>query len=81
MRRGRIEIIIKLLDVLAMVSLVASDTEQTLFEDRILLVPQGEPETEPLVIVGYSCNAILAPSICPGTSVFVRKVAPSIAIA
>jgi hypothetical protein len=80
MCRGRVEIIIKFFHVLAVVALMACDSKQTLFEDRILLVPEREPETETLVVVRYSCNPILAPSIGARTSVFVRKVTPSIAV-
>ena len=38
--RRRVKIVIQLLDVLAMVALVASNTKETFLEDRIVSIPQ-----------------------------------------
>lgn len=40
MRWGRIEIIVQLLDVFAMVPLMSSDTEEAFLQDTVLSVPQ-----------------------------------------
>jgi len=44
-----VEVEVVLLDVLAVVALVAGDAEQALLEDGVAAVPEGQREAEPLV--------------------------------
>jgi len=58
-----IEIPIKFLDVFTMISLVARYAEQTFFQNVVLTVPEGQGEAKALMIVRYSGDSILTPSI------------------
>jgi hypothetical protein len=78
--RSGVQIVIQFLDVLSMISLMAGDTEQTFFQDRILAVPEGKSKTDTLMIVRNTSDAVLAPPVCTGTSLFMREVTPGITI-
>jgi len=58
------------------ISLVAGQPEQPLFENRIAAVPERQRETQPLVVVGDSRDSILAPAICPQVRLLERKEFP-----
>ena len=62
-RRRAVEVEVVLLDVLAVVALAVGQAEQPLLEDRVLAVPQGQREAEPLLVVGDAGQAVLAPAI------------------
>ena len=79
-RRGGVQIVVQLLDVLAMISLGARHAEKTLFEHAVVLVPQRESKAQPLVVVAEACDAVFAPAVRAGAGLFVRKVRPHIAI-
>jgi hypothetical protein len=49
MGRRAVEVEVVLLDVLAVIALAVGEAEQALLEDRILAVPQGQGEAEPLL--------------------------------
>src|SRR5437867_2506184 len=76
-RRGRIEVEVALLHVLAVVSLRAPESEEALLEDRILAVPEREGETEPPFSVRDAEQSVLAPAVGAAASVIVRKVVPA----
>src|SRR5262249_12545964 len=59
---------------------VAGEPEDPFLQDRVLAVPEGESEAEPLVIVGDAGQAILAPPVGAGSRVIVGKVAPGGAV-
>ena len=63
MRRGAVEIEVIFLDVLPVIALAIGQAEQSLLEDRVLAVPQGDSKTEPLVLVADPGEAILTPVI------------------
>ena len=63
-----------------MISLRASDAKETLLENRVLSIPEGEAKTEPLVIIRDARNSVFAPAICTGPSVFMREMAPCVTI-
>ena len=58
-----VEIVVQLLDVLAMVSLAVSKAEQPFLENRIATVPEGEREAHARLLVTQAGQAILAPTI------------------
>jgi len=58
-----VEVEIILLDVLAVIAFAVGQAEQPFLEDRVLAVPQGERETQPLVVVAETGEASLAPVI------------------
>jgi hypothetical protein len=55
------------------VRLAVGQSEEAFLEDRVLAVPQCEGKAEPLLVVGYSGDAILTPAVCPGTGLFMGK--------
>jgi hypothetical protein len=78
--RGRVEVVVQLLAVLAVVALVAGNAEHALLEDRVLGVPERDGEAEVLVVVGDAREAVLAPAIGARTGVLVREMGPCIAV-
>jgi hypothetical protein len=80
MRRRRIEVVVELLDVLAVVSLAVGQPEQPFLEQRVAAVPQGQREAEVLPVVAETGNAVLAPAIGTAARVLVRQVAPGVAV-
>ncbi len=71
-----IQVEITLFHVLAMISLIAGQTEKAFLQDGIFAVPQGQRETDHLVPVANSTNPVFAPAIGPRVGVFERKVFP-----
>ena len=78
MRRRGIEVVVQLLDVLAMISLGIGQAKQPLLENRIAAVPQGQRQTEMLLIVADARQAVLAPAIGAAAGLFVGEVFPGI---
>jgi hypothetical protein len=62
--RGRaVEVVVILLDVLAVIALGVREAEEAFLEDRVLLVPEREREAEELAVVGYAGDPVLAPEV------------------
>ena len=78
-RRG-IEVVVELLDVLAVVALAVGEAEQALLQDRIAAVPKRQREAEPLLLVGNAGDAVLAPAVGPRARLIVRKILPGVAV-
>src|SRR5918992_2049709 len=80
-RMGRrvVQVVVVLLDVLAVVALAAGQAKQPLLEDRIAAVPERQGEAEILVPVADAGQAILVPTVGPRAGVIVREVAPGVA--
>ena len=78
--RHSVEIIIELLDVLAVIALRVGKAEKPLLEDRILAVPEREPEAEKLAVVAEAGDRILAPAIGAAACLVVADEVPGIAI-
>ena len=75
--RGRgIEVVVALLHILAVVAFRAGQAKETLFQDRIFSIPQGQRKTEPAFPVGNTQQAILTPAIGPAAGLFMREVFP-----
>ena len=78
--RRAVEVEVVLLDVLAVVAFAVREPEEALLQDRVVAVPQGEGEAEPLLVVADTPQAVLAPAIRPGTGVLVGEEVPGIAV-
>src|SRR5881397_3476473 len=78
-RRRRIEVEVVFLHVLAVVRLAVGESEHPLLEDRVLAVPQGHGEAEPLLVVGNPREPVLAPAIRPRASLVMGEVVPGVA--
>jgi hypothetical protein len=78
-RRRRVEVVVILLDVFAVVALVAGESKEPLLEDGILLVPQRDAQAQVLIAVTESTEAVLVPAIGAAPRVIVREVVPRLA--
>jgi hypothetical protein len=78
-RRG-IQIIIELLDVLAVIALAVGQTEQPLLQDRVLAVPQGERQAQALATVADAGDTVLAPAVGARARLAVREILPGLAV-
>src|SRR5262249_10659413 len=72
--------VVELLDVLAVVALVAGEPEQPLLDDRVALVPDREREREPALPVADPEQAVLAPAVGAAAGVVVRERVPGVAV-
>ena len=73
----RIEVVIALLDVFSVVPFVVDEAEQSLLEDRILLVPETEREAQTTLSVAYPEYAVFSPAIRTRASLLVWKITPT----
>ena len=80
MRGGAVQIVVALLNVLAMIALVARQAEEPLFQDRIAPIPHGDGEADVLMPVADSRDTVLVPPVGSGSRVIVRKILPGVAI-
>ena len=78
--RGRgVEVEVVLLDVLPMVAFGVGQPEQALLHDRVLAVPHGQRETQPLPFVADAGQPVLAPAVGPRPRLVVGEVVPGVA--
>src|SRR5712691_5343156 len=63
MRGRRVQVVVGLLDVFAMVPLAVGQAKQPFLQDRVASVPQGDSETEDLLLVTDAHDAVLAPPV------------------
>src|SRR5208337_1296176 len=63
MRRGGVEVEIILLDVLAVVALVAGEAEGAFLQDWIDAVPQRYCQAQALLVVANAAHAVLVPAV------------------
>ena len=68
MGRCAVEVIVKLLDILAMIAFRTRQTEKPLLENGIFSVPQSEGKAESLLFIANPGDAIFAPAIGFGAS-------------
>ena len=78
-RGRRVEIVINLLHILAMITLGVGEAEQSLFEDRVVPVPQCERQAQALAAIADPANPVLAPMIGAAAGMVVREVIPRVA--
>jgi hypothetical protein len=79
MRRRRIEIVVILFDVFAVIPFFVGQAEEPLFENGVAPVPQGDGETESLFGVGDSRQAVFAATVRPGARLIVAEMPPRVA--
>ena len=76
--RRAIEVEVILLDILPMIAFAVGQPKQAFLEDRILAIPQGQREAEPLLVVGNTGQTILAPTIGARARLIVAEIIPGI---
>jgi hypothetical protein len=79
-RGRRVEVEVILLDVLAVVALVAVEAEEALLQDRVAAVPECEREAEQLVAVAEAGEPVLAPAVSLRARQVVGEVVPRVAV-
>ena len=78
--RHRVEVVVELLDVLAVIALAVAEAEHALLQDRILAVPQRDGEAQSLLGVAKPADPILAPAIGAAAGMLMGQVVPGVAI-
>ena len=78
--RHRVQVPPVLLDVLAVIALLAGKPERPLLEDRVAPVPQRQRQAQPLLDVAEPGEPVLAPAVGAGAGVIVRQVIPGPAV-
>src|SRR5262249_21651391 len=71
-----VDVVIELLDVLAVVALAAGQSEEPLLEDRVGAVPHRDREAQALVAIADPGDAVLVPAVGARSGVVVREVVP-----
>ncbi len=79
-RRRGVQVIVVFLDVLAMIAFRPRDSKQPLLQYRVHPVPKSKRETQALVIVADSGDAVFGPAIGPRARVIVREIIPRRAV-
>ena len=79
MRRRAVEVEVVLLDILAVIAFAVGQSEQPFLENRVLAVPQGQGEAEPLLVVGDAGQTVFTPAIGSRAGLIVGEVIPGIA--
>ena len=79
-RRRAVQIEVILLDVLAVIALVARQPEEALLENRIPPIPEREGEADVLVPIADAAEAVLVPAVDARSGVFVREELPGGAV-
>src|SRR3954453_1964274 len=63
MGRRRVEVVVALLDVLAVVPLTVGEAEQPFLQNRIALVPQRDREAQDLLVVADAADPVFPPPV------------------
>jgi hypothetical protein len=71
-----VEIVVELLDVLAVIAFFVGQPEQPFLQDRIAAVPEGDRQAEELPVVAETGDAVLAPAIGAAARLVVREIIP-----
>jgi hypothetical protein len=79
-RRRAIQVEVILFDILAVVAFAVGQAEESLLEDRITTIPQGQGKTEKLLVVADTSQAILAPVVGARAGLVMAEVAPGVFI-
>ena len=78
MGRRRVEVEVVLLHILAVVAFAVGQSEEPLLEDGVLPVPQGQAETEVLLVIGNAGDAVLAPPVGARAGLVVGEEIPGV---
>ena len=79
--RGRVEVVIDLLDVLSVVALLVGQAEEPFLQDVVPAVPQGEGQAHLRTLVADPRQPVLAPAIGARACLLMRQRTPGIAVA
>src|SRR6516162_8706365 len=71
-----VEIEVILLYILTMIAFSSSESEQTLLQNRILAVPQGQGKADQLMTIANAAQAVLTPAISSRARVVMRNIIP-----
>ena len=80
MRRQGIEEIVYLFYVLAVIALRVRQAKQAFFEDRVPAVPQGQADTDLLLLITEAGQAILTPAIGPLARLIMGQIIPRLPV-
>src|SRR5882672_3678442 len=80
MRRRAVKIEVILFDILTMVAFAIRQSEETLFENWIVAIPQSHTKAEQLLLITDTGKAVLTPVVSAGTGLVVGEVVPGISI-
>ena len=80
MRRSAVQVEVVFLHVLAVIAFVARQSEQTLFEDGIALIPQREGKADQLMAIRDARKSVFVPAVRSGTGVIVREIFPGVSV-
>ena len=76
----RVQVVVVLLDVFAVVALGAGQAEEPLLDDRVLTVPEGQSKTKQLVLIGEAGQPIFARTVGAGAGLIVGEVVPRVPV-
>jgi hypothetical protein len=62
-RGCRVEVVVELLHVLAVIALLVRHAEEALLEDGVLAIPERDGEADPLRLVAHACEAVFPPAV------------------
>src|SRR5215831_7376967 len=80
MRWRGIQVIVKLLHVFAVIAFAIGETKNTFLQNGVFSVPEGQRQTEALMIVAEAGNGIFTPTIGAAARLVVTEVIPSSSI-
>src|SRR5690348_1270450 len=80
MGRRAVQIIIILLDVLAVIGLAVGQAEDPLLKDRVLAIPERQRKAQSLLVVTDRGKPILSPVIGTRASLVVVEIVPRIPV-
>src|SRR5690349_1953821 len=75
-RRRGIEVIVILLDVLAVIAFRPAQAEQAFLQNPIASIPEREREAQALVVIADAAEPVLGPAISPHAGMVMREVLP-----
>src|SRR5262249_49187121 len=78
--RGRVQVKVVLLNVLAVVRFTVGEAEQPFLKNGILPVPQGQGEAEKLLVIRDARQPVFSPPVGAGTRLVMAEIVPGIAI-
>src|SRR5438067_1639449 len=80
MRRRRVEVVVELLYVLAVIPFGAGKTEKALLQDRVFAIPKSERKAKPALAIGNAEQPIFAPAVGAAARMVVREIIPAISV-
>src|SRR5438045_7850204 len=76
MGRCGIKVEIVLLDILAVITLITAQAEQSLFENRVVAIPECDGEADGLVAVADARDTVLSPAVGSRPGMIMREILP-----